>query len=373
MNETHARQGTSRWQPALTGLTWLAALVFVYLILKYAVPYFTPFLVALVLAVMIDPTVGELEERFHLPRGVAVAITLVFFLGIAVGLVLFGIGAVVVQLGQLATDLPSQYDRLMLLSEALLARLTAVFKGLPADFVSLTENTIRSSLGSIYAGLQALVRTVLDGLAGLPSAILVAVISLVGAFFFSRDKKLIGDSLLGLLPSAYRERIVRVNRDIVNSAVGLVKAQLTLVLITLVIIVAGLFILGVRYAWLLGLVAGLLDVLPAVGPATVIVPWAVYCFVTGDPALGAGLLVLIGVVMVFRQIMEPRIVGQRIGLHPLLTLMALYLGLKLLGAAGIVVGPLVAIAAKAVVRSGQVPPRPPRLRAPRKSDGKTAA
>jgi sporulation integral membrane protein YtvI len=372
MSETHIHPTPSKWQPVLTGLAWLVGLVLIYLALKYVVPYFMPFLVALVLAVLIDPTVNGLEERLHLPRGIAVAITLVFFLGLVVGLALFGVGAIVVQLGQLAADLPAQYDRLVSFSESLLARATTVFRGLPPDFVSLTENTIRSSLGSVYAGVQNLVRTVLGGLAGLPSVVLVAVISLVGTFFFSRDKQLIGNFLLSLLPVGYRERVVRANRDVVSSAVGLVKAQLTLVAITLVIIVVGLFVLGVRYAWLVGLVAGLLDVLPAVGPATVLVPWAVYCFIEGNPGLGAGLLVLVGIVTVFRQIMEPRIIGQRIGLHPLLTLLALYLGLKLLGAAGIIVGPLVAITVKAVIRSGRVPPRPPRLRGPRPRGGRPA-
>jgi len=372
MSETRTHPTPSKWQPVLTGLAWLAGLVLIYLAIKYVVPYFTPFLVALVLAMLIDPTVNGLEERLHLPRGIAVAITLVFFLGLVVGLALFGVGAVVVQLGQLATDLPAQYDRLVSFSESLLARATTIFRGLPPDFVSLTENTIRSSLGSVYAGLQNLVRAVLGGLAGLPSVVLVAVISLVGAFFFSRDKQLIGDFLLSLLPAGYRERVVRVNRDVVSSAVGLVKAQLTLVAITLAIIVVGLFVLRVRYAWLVGLVAGLLDVLPAVGPATVLGPWAVYCFIEGNPGLGAGLLVLVGIVTVFRQIMEPRIIGQRIGLHPLLTLLALYLGLKLLGAAGIIVGPLVAITVKAVIRSGRIAPRPPRLRGPRPRDGRPA-
>ncbi len=362
MDDSRSRSAMSRWQPVIAGLTWLAGLVLLYLAFKYVVPFFTPFLLALALAVLIDPTVDGLEDRFHLPRGVAVAIALLFFLSLTVGLILFGIGAIVVQLGQLTADLPSHYDKLVIYSEGLLERVTAVFRGLPPDFVSLTETTIRSSLQSVYLALQSLLKAVVTGLAGLPSALLVGIIALVATFFLSRDKEVIGEFFLSLLPATYRERITRVNSDVVSSAVGLVKAQLTLVAITLIIIVSGLYLLGVRYAWVVGLVAGLLDVLPAVGPATIIAPWGIYCLIDGNVPLGVGLLVLITGVTVFRQIMEPRIVGQRLGLHPLTTLLALYLGIKLLGAAGLVAGPLAAIVIKAVIRSGQVPPRPRPLR-----------
>jgi len=365
VSDNRPQVATSRWQPVLVGLAWLGGLVSLYLALKYVVPFFTPFLLALALAVLIDPTVDGLEDRLHLPRGWAVAIALLFFFGLTVGLILFGIGAIVVQVGQLTADLPSQYDKLVVYSEGLLERVTAAFRGLPPDFVSLTESTIRSSLQSVYVGLQALLKAILTGMAGLPSAFLVGIIALVATFFLSRDKEVIGGFFLSVLPAAYRERVVRVNRDVVRSAVGLVKAQLTLVAITLIIIVSGLYLLGVRYAWVVGLVAGLLDVLPAVGPAAILAPWGVYCLIDGNVPLGVGLLVLISTVTVFRQIMEPRIVGQRLGLHPLTTLLALYLGIKLLGAAGLIAGPLAAIVIKAVIRSGQVPPRPrpPRRRA----------
>ncbi len=354
----------SRWRQGLVALAWLAGLTLLYVVVKYVVPYFasfvggltTPFVIALVLAILIDSTVNALEDRLHLPRGWAVAVALGLFLVLATGFLLFGVGAVVVQLGQLSIDLPAQYSRLVTFAEGLLADVSSAFRGLPADLMSVVETSVRSGLQSVYVGLSALVQAFLRGVAALPSAFLIGIISLVATFFFSRDKELIGEFCLSLLPERQRERVVRINRDVVSSAVGLVKAQLVLVGITLLIILAGLYVLRVRYAWLVGLLAGLLDVLPAVGPATILVPWSIYCFIDGNVGLGAGLLVLAGVVAVFRQIMEPRIVGQKIGLHPLITLLALFAGVKILGAVGLIVGPLAAIIIKAVIRSGIAPP-----------------
>jgi len=345
-----------RWQSLVNGAALLLGLVALYLVLKYVTPFLTPFLLALALAVLIDPTVNGLEERLHFPRGWATAVALVFYLSLAVALVLFSVGAVVVQLGQLAADLPTHYDALLAQSQRLLARATEVFRGLPPELVNLVEAAFKSGLQSVYTGVENLLKAVLSGLAGLPSALLVGVVALVAAFFLSRDKDVVTAFLLSLLPGAYRERVKRVNQDVVSSAVGLIKAQLILVGLTLVIIITGLYLLGVRYAWVIGVVAGLLDVLPAVGPATVLVPWGLWCLFEGNARLGVGLLVLIGVVTVFRQVMEPRVVGRRLGLHPLITLVALYLGVRLLGAGGLIAGPLAAIVVKAVVRSGQAPP-----------------
>lgn len=344
------------WQrQALVGAAWILGLVGLYLGLKYVVPHFVPFLVAVALAVLIDPTVSALEERLRLPRGWAVAITLFFLLGLVLGLVLIGVGAVVVQVGELAANLPVHIERLLAFSQEMLARATEVFSGLPEDIVAYLETSIRAGLESVYTAIDGLAKAVLIGLRGLPEAFLVLVVSLVATFFVSRDKAVIIEFALSLLPHNWRQRARRVNRDVFNSVVGLIKAQLALVALTTLITVVTLYILGVRYAWLVGLLTGVLDVLPVVGPATVLVPWSIYAFIDGNPTLGTGLAALYVVITVFRQIMEPKVIGERLGLHPLITLLSLYLGIRFLGAAGLVVGPLVAIIIKAVMRSGQPP------------------
>ncbi len=369
------------WQKALVWVLWTAGLVPVFLILKYVVPYFLPFLIAVTLAVLLDPTVDAIEERLRVPRGWAVGLTLIFFFGLAVGLILFAVGALVVQLGELAVNLPSHYEKLVLFSETLLERAAEVFSGMPEEMVLFIEDSIRSSLQSIYLVLDGLVQALLHGLGRLPTAFIVALVSLVATFFISRDKALIMEFFLSLLPPGWRGRALAVNQDIVASVVGLVKAQLGLVGLTMALTVGGLYLLGVRYAWLMGLLTGVLDVLPIVGPAVVLVPWAVYCFIDGDASLGLGLLVLHVCLSVFRQFMEPRIIGQRLGLHPLVALLSLYLGISLLGVTGLVVGPLVAIVIRALVKTGQDPPGPgapsgtPRrsARARRRAGGETTA
>ena len=117
-------------------------------------------------------------------------------------------------------------------------------------------------------------------------------------------------------------------------------------LLTFAEIFIGLSILKVNYALLLAILIAVVDILPLIGTGTILIPWAIFSFITGNAGLGSGLLVLYGIVLIIRQLAEPKIVGSSIGLHPLATLAAVYLGIKFAGFIGIFIGPIVALCIK---------------------------
>ncbi|MEM5598483.1 AI-2E family transporter [Niallia circulans] len=121
---------------------------------------------------------------------------------------------------------------------------------------------------------------------------------------------------------------------------GFLKAQLTLVSITTVIILIGLLILRVDYAITIALLTGIVDIIPYLGTGLIFVPWIIYEIITGQIVLAIGLSVLYIIVLVQRQIMEPKILSSNIGLDPLATLIALFVGFKLFGFIGLIVGPV---------------------------------
>ena len=108
----------------------------------------------------------------------------------------------------------------------------------------------------------------------------------------------------------------------------------------------GLGIMGVDYSFLLALGISFLDALPIFGVGTVLIPWAVLSFITHDFALGFGLVILWALVSVIRQIIEPRIIGGTIGLHPIVTLIGMYVGFRLFSIVGMFLAPAVIIAAR---------------------------
>ena len=121
-------------------------------------------------------------------------------------------------------------------------------------------------------------------------------------------------------------------------------------LMTFAEVLVGLSILRVRYALLMSLIIAVVDILPILGTGTVLIPWAIFSYVTGDGGLGTGLLILYAIVLILRQLIEPRIVGSSLGLHPLATLASIYLGIKLIGLGGIFIGPAAALLVKGISR-----------------------
>ena len=128
--------------------------------------------------------------------------------------------------------------------------------------------------------------------------------------------------------------------DLKKALFGFLKAQLTLISITTVIILIGLLILRVDYAITIALVTGLVDILPYLGTGLIFVPWIIYELITGNINFAIGLGVLYIIVLVQRQIMEPKVLSSNIGMDPLATLISLFVGFKLIGFLGLIIGPV---------------------------------
>jgi sporulation integral membrane protein YtvI len=173
----------------------------------------------------------------------------------------------------------------------------------------------------------------------------------LGAFFISKDYDVWNHRFRRLLPKNFSSRIDQILLDLRNALFGFVKAQLTLISLTAAIVIVGLLILRVDFAITIGLITGLVDLLPYLGTGTVFVPWIVYAFFKGNYSLVIGLSILYGVVVIFRQIVEPKVVAENVGLDPLLTLVALFVGLQLFGFFGLIAGPVSLVVINALIKA----------------------
>ncbi len=334
--------------------TWLylaGGLLLGFLALKFVLPYLLPFVLAAFIAVLIDPLVNGLERRLRVGRGLATTVVLLIVLAGLVGGIIAGISRLTVEAGEILTDLPGIQAR----TEVWLARLGEVSTSLPDP----VRKTFEEQVTSISGGLSAVAKGLANSLAGLPRALMFIFVTGLATFFISRDKREINRFLVGLLPPAWRDRARAVEREVLASFLGYIRAQLVLVLLTAVGSIIGLGLVGAPYALLLGAAAGLLDLFPMVGPATLFFPWGLYHVFLGDHVFGLRILIVLGAVTAVRQLVEARVIGARIGLHPLATLIAIYLGLAVFGGQGLLIGPLAAIVLKALAQSGLWPGYPP--------------
>ena len=174
----------------------------------------------------------------------------------------------------------------------------------------------------------------------IPNAATVIVFSLLATFFISKDWDQLTALSSRFMPEKAKTSGKKVYVDLKKALLGFIKAQLTLISITLIIVLIGLLILRVEYAITIALITGIVDLLPYLGTGAVFVPWIIYEAVTGNIAQAVGLSILYTVVVVQRQVMEPKILSSNIGLNPLATLVALFVGFKLIGLLGLIIGPV---------------------------------
>ncbi len=322
-----------------------------YLFLRYLLKPFLPFLLAWIIAMAVRPTVHRIVERVKLPRKAVSFVSVLF-------VYLLAFGCLTVLGGRMLGEMRELSDELM--GDAagavgdLLDSVGAVLDKLPfldrvedpeaAEQLRRTAVTLlENAVGSLSLRLS---ESVMGVVTSLPGLLLFTVVMIVATFYLAPSVETINGFIARQLPAASRHYLFEAKGKLMTAGVRYVKAYLTLLLITFVQLLIGFLCLGVPYALTLAALIALIDILPVLGVGTVLVPWAAVLLVQGNTYLGVGLLLLFGIIWIIRQVIEPRIVGNSIGLPPLLTLVVTYVGYECMGFAGLFVFPLGAILLK---------------------------
>ena len=329
-------------------------LLLFWLFVKYALAAVMPFLLGTAVAAIVSPLSKKISYRTKISRRfLSGALVLILFA--AVSVVLYFSGARLVrEIGNLVdriTEDPNFPDNMIGRLTGAAGRLDPtlreagerLFESVGINIDSLIENAVNSIVSSIGAAIPSYAVKIV---AGVPSFIFFTVVFLISAFYFATDKDIIGKELKSFLPDSWQKRLPALSVRIKKTITGYLKAYFFIMLLTFIEIFIGLSLLRVNYALLIALLVATVDIFPILGTGTILIPWAVFALVSGNVGLGSGLLILYGVSLIVRQLVEPKIVGNSIGLHPLATLAAVYLGIKFTGFLGIFIGPIVALCIK---------------------------
>jgi sporulation integral membrane protein YtvI len=269
------------------------------------------------------------------------------------------------ELSRLASDLTADTDGLIHAAETILSRVESISSHIPflrrfedapfyAEFCAKLDSLVE-------AGIQRLTESITSRLPGaaisvagfIPAAFIFITVTLLACYYFTADNGALGCSLSAglakLTPLPLRDRLPPLGRRLKRLGQSYLRACLLLVLTTFLLTFIGLAVLGVPYAFLLAVLLAVVDLLPLLGTGIILVPWAALCLLLGQVKLGIGLLILYGVSTLVRQILEPKLIGDGLGLHPLASLCAMYAGLRLFGVWGMILSPLVAAALVNVV------------------------
>lgn len=349
----------------LTLSSLVMVLLAIYLLFNYILPlagkvvsYFPivlmPFILALVFAVIIEPVVNFFETRAGLQRNLAVVLSLISVIGGFVAVLVMVALVLIKETTELYKLALSRSDDII--SQVLSAidqyRISFLRLNLPPQVESALQLNLQKALELTQHLMNNVIEALVQGFTKLPSILVFIGIATVATYLIIKDRALIRTFVIRIMPSSVRADGTNIVNELLKALSGFARAYSILITITAVITLVSLKILGVKYALLIGLLVGVADILPILGPGLVFVPWMIWEFIKGDVGMGISLLIVYVIITVVRQFLEPQIVGDSIGLHPLVTLIALYVGLQLGGVFGMILGPVLVVIFIACYRTG---------------------
>ena len=322
----------------------LAVAIVILILVVYLLPkvliFFSPFVIGWIIALIASPLVRFFEEKLKFKRRAGSAFVIIVVIGLVIT-VLYLVGSNLVdQIVGLINDLPSMWESLEADFDDIGKRLNVFYTKLPLNVQESITAIIEEAgayIGDLLGQISSPTIAVVGNIAKrVPSVLIGIIMCLLSSYFFVAERNQINDWFHKHAPSFLVERYAMIKRSLLKSVGGYFKAQLKIEVWMYLLLVIGLSILKVDYVLLIAFGIAILDLLPFFGTGTVMVPWAIIKILSGDYTVAIGLLIIWGVGQLARQIIQPKIVGDSIGVPPIPTLFLLFLGYKLSGVIGMI-------------------------------------
>lgn len=329
-------------------------LLFTVVFITKILPYIAPLIVGIIITFIIERPVRFMQDKLKMSRSLAVALAILLFVVVIGGIVIFTFYKLTTELAHLTRDTPSLYSIADFL-QVLIEKSQSFYLGIPEDIVKALEKNIGSIVSTISSWLTNLFSAMLSVVKSLPELFIFLIISMVSTFFMSRDREEITAFIYRQIPDRWGLKFRSIKTDLFMAFIGYLKAQLTLVFITFLELLLGYTILGVDYAFFLAIFTAIVDAIPVLGTGTILIPVSAAHLIMGNSSRAFAFLMLYIVILIVRQFLEPRIVGSNLGVHPLVMLMSIYIGLKVFGVMGLILGPVLVIIIKALQKAELIP------------------
>lgn len=344
------------WTRVLKNILYVVLLLLgLYVALKLSI-FYMPFLIAFIISLIIEPAIKFIMKKTKLTRRTSSIIIFVIVSVVLIGSLAWIIITLFSESSSLLQGLNDYFDKIYIQFQNFISSMNF-------DKINLSDEVltvIQNSTGDVLEAVSNWVRNLLTGLinivTSLPSMAICIGITVVALYFICVDKIYIIDQIEHHVPKVWVKKIGSHMRDLIKTLGGYLKAEASLVLVSFIISLIGLYILefmnfNISYPLLMALFIGFVDALPILGSGSVMIPWAIISALNGDISLGIAIIVLLIIMSIVRQILEPKLVSKNIGVHPIFTLIAMYTGFKVIGVIGLLIGPIVLIIFKNIFAS----------------------
>ncbi len=327
----------------------------IYVAFKFLSVYLLPFVIGILASFLVQKPAKFIHKKTHISKGplsvFLVIFTYIFLVG-ALGLILFGIYRWLSNIAKLLPDaLPALSEALGSLGTSLSNSLESLPESLTLSLNKLPSNLISGLTGSITGFLS---KFAASAATGAPALLISVIITLVASCYIAKDYD-------NIIRFAYRHcprKVWSIFNDVkdafMTNIFKMLKGYLLLMLITFIELALGLGLMGQENFILLAAIICIVDILPVLGTGTVVIPWSLFSLISGNYIKAILLLVLYIVITIVRNFLEPKVIGEQVGLHPLITLLSMFIGLKLIGFAGIFLFPLTLIVLNGLQKKGTI-------------------
>lgn len=309
----------------------LATVLGIFLGFKF-LSFFMPFVVGWFIAYLVSPIVNWLEKHLKIVKKLGSALTIILVLAAVIGILYYAGSRIVHEILDLIQNLPELYNSVENGFDSISGNMDGFLGMLPTwvqeglqelagDFRETTGNLMsKISEPTVYAAGRFAKK--------IPAILVGIIVSILSAYFFVAERENLIDLSKKVAPDPLVKRMTIIIKDLKYAVGGYFLAQFKIMGVMMIILILGFMIIGINFSFLLALLIAFLDFLPFLGTAISFVPWAIYEFMIGNYRLAISLLVLYAVTQLVRQVIQPKFVGDSVGLNPLLTLVLIYIGYK---------------------------------------------
>lgn len=303
--------------------------------------FFLPFVIGWIISMIANPLVKFLERKLKIVRKHSSVLIIICSLAAIVAVLYFGAVKIGTETVDFVSGLPELYEKAEVEFKEIGNNLQGVYDRLPGN-IQKSLNELSKDLNTYIAGAIQAVGAPTVSAAGrfaknLPSLLISIIVTLLSSYFFIAEREEIVENIKKITPDSVQDRVSLVIANLKTAVGGYFKAQFKIMGVVFVILLIGFLILKVDYAVLLAFLISFLDFLPFFGTGTALLPWALFHVLSGDYQMAVGLLIIYAASQLIRQLIQPKMVGDSMGLKPLPTLLFLFIGYRVEGVIGMIV------------------------------------
>lgn len=328
------------WQVAVSLVFSLLATAAFIIIGVRAIVFFMPFVIGWCISAIAAPVVNWLEKHFKIVKKLGSALIVVLVIGLIVLLFYLAVSRLVTEVGDLLKNIPDLYDQLSTGLQKIGSSMSGLFARLPEEIRSAFQtmmSNLNEYMGDLISKIGEPTVTAAGNLAmRLPFYLVSILVSVISAYFFTVERDEILNWAKKVMPQAIVKRMTLVMDNLRYAVGGYFKAQFKIMGVVFLILMAGFALLKIRYFALVAFLIAFLDFLPFFGTGTAMIPWALYKFLVGDYKTAFMLIVIYALTQILRQILQPKLVADSMGMNPLVTLILLYVGYRISSVLGLI-------------------------------------